>query len=366
MKYILQIFSGFWNTLRCRAEDIVSRIDSLASEIETDKIIIGWSTDASLYRTLCSYLHGKGIQMLLWLPVFSAVRAELQPDPAQDIFGKAVAAPSAQEGETFHFVCPSSERNAKIVKETYEQFFSGCGFDGVFLDRIRSQSFEAGISGIFSCACERCRRAFLEKGVRTDDVRKLYEDQQDAFFDVASWPMDGAFVLESPLAQRYFEAREEIIADAVGNIAGYFKNKGLVVGMDLFAPVVSRLVGQRYPLITRYADFIKPMLYRRTEAPAGIGYEYALLEKNAPEARGRIRLSTDQAFLHTQLQAIRDIPCAKYPGIEINYDEKLVRTDPRYIRESLTAVREYGFEGATLCWDIMNAPEAHLACINAI
>ena len=366
MKYILQIFSGFWSTLRCRAEDVISRIDSLASGIEIDKVIIGWSTDASLYRQLGSWLHGKGIQMLLWLPIFSEVRAELQPDPAQDIFGKAVAAPSTQEGETFHFVCPSSGRNAEIVKETYEQFFSGCGFDGVFLDRIRSQSFEAGISGIFSCACERCRRAFQEKGVNTADIRKLYEAQKDAFFDVASWPMDGEFLLENPLAQRYFEVREEIVADAVSDIAGYFKSKGLLVGMDLFAPVVSRLVGQRYPLITRYADFIKPMLYRRTEAPAGIDYEYALFEKSVPGARGKVRPPMDLAFLHTQLDVIRNIPCAKYPGVEINYDEKLVWTDPGYIRESLAAIREYGFEGATLCWDIMNAPEAHTDAVKAV
>ena len=59
MKYILQVFSGFWNTLLYQAEDIISRIDSLASGIEIDKVIIGWNTDASLYRKLGSYLHGK-------------------------------------------------------------------------------------------------------------------------------------------------------------------------------------------------------------------------------------------------------------------------------------------------------------------
>ncbi len=37
MKYILQIFSGFWNTLNYSAEDVISRIDSLASGIEIDK-----------------------------------------------------------------------------------------------------------------------------------------------------------------------------------------------------------------------------------------------------------------------------------------------------------------------------------------
>ena len=102
------------------------------------------------------------------------------------------------------------------------------------------------------------------------------------------------------------------------------------------------------------------MLYRRTEAPAGIGYEYDLFRKGAPKARGLAPLSLDLAFLHTQLQAMEDLACGKYPGIEVNYDGELVKTDPEYIRESLSAVRDHGFEGATLCWNILQAPAAHL------
>lgn len=90
--------------------------------------------------------------------------------------------------------------------------------------------------------------------------------------------MNGALVLKDPLAQRFIEVKEQIIADSVCEIAEYFRCRGLIVGLDLFAPVVSRLVGQNYALITRNADFIKPMLYRRTEAPAGVGYELSLLK----------------------------------------------------------------------------------------
>ena len=31
--------------------------------------------------------------------------------------------------------------------------------------------------------------------------------------------------------------------------------------------------------------------------------------------------------------------------------------------ESLAAIRECGLDGATLCWDIMKAPEAHIAAV---
>ena len=134
----------------------------------------------------------------------------------------------------------------------------------------------------------------------------------------------------------------------------------MIVGLDLFAPVVSRFVGQNYPMITKYADFIKPMLYRRTDAPAGIGYEYALFEQHVPGARGRVSLPEGKKLLESQLDAIGCVKCEKFPGVEINYSEDVVRTDADYITESLTAIRDHGFEGAALCWNIMEAPEKHI------
>jgi hypothetical protein len=177
------------------------------------------------------------------------------------------------------------------------------------------------------------------------------------------------FVLSRPgaystrVAQRFFEAKEEIIAAAVSELCGYFKDKGLIVGLDLFAPLVSRFVGQNYALITKDADFIKPMLYRRTEAPAGIGYEYALFEKHAPAARRPAAPAMDRAFLNTQLEAVAQVSCERYPGIEVNYLEGIAQTDPDYVRESFDTVREFGFEGAVLCWNVMEAPDEHIEAI---
>ena len=363
MKYILQVFTGPWQTPNVRAEDIIGRIDEIASRIRVEQVIIGWNTDPALYRKVGDHLHGLGIRMLLWLPAFSEVSGIAEPDEAVDIFGKPVLPSIHQEGEDFKFGCPSSRRNLQIVKDIYEKHFSGCGFDGVFLDKIRGQSFVAGVSGVLSCGCARCRGAFLKRGVELEDVKKLYTAKKDAFFDIAAYPMNGEFQLKDAVAQRFFEAKEEIIAEAVTEISGYFKDKGMTVGLDLFAPVVSRFVSQNYTLITKNADFIKPMLYRMTQAPAGIGYEYALFEQHAPNARGRMKLTTDKAFLDTQLEAIQRVPCEKYPGIEINYRADIARTNPGYITESLAAIKARGIAGAALCWNVMLAPEAHMEAI---
>ena len=365
MKYILQIHTGSWHTTQDRPETLLRKIKDLISRIPVDKVIIGWNPDLPVYADAAAFLHKSGIQMLLWLPVFSETGEVSETDAALDLFGREVITPAEQE-EGFRFVCPSSHRNIRIPENLYDRFFSGCGFDGVFLDRIRSQSFLSGVSGVLSCGCGRCRKAFLEKGADPDGVRRQYELKKDSFFDMADFPMNGRFEMKDPLAQRFFEAKEEIIADAAAAICRFFKEKGLTVGLDLFAPVLSRFVGQNYSLLAKHADFIKPMLYRRTEAPAGIGYEYALFEKSAPGAHGRREFSMDRSFLETQLEAIRNVPCMSYPGIEINYSEAEVRTDPDYITASIAAIRDYGFERAALCWDAARAPDAHIAAVSKL
>ncbi len=366
MQYTLQVFSGSWYAPGERPEKVIRRIEEISRRIPVNRVIIGWKTDRALYDALGSRLRAAGIQMLLWLPVFTDVREATDTEEAVDFSGQRILPPTEQANAAFAFDCPSSRRNIRAVEELYEKYFAGCGFDGVFLDRIRGQSFAAGVSGVLSCGCERCREAFRKKGVDTDALWERYRQKKDAFFDIASYPMNGQFEPADDLAQRFFEAREEIIAEAAGELCRHFRKKGLTVGLDLFAPFVSRLAGQRYALITRYADFIKPMLYRRTEAPAGIGYEYALFGRYAPGARGRPGLAADREFLGAQLEAARCAPCETYPGIELNYSRDAVRTDPAYITESLETVREHGFENAVLCWNMLEVPEAHIEAAAAL
>lgn len=363
MRCILQICTGAWDASNYSAEAIVQKIGAISSKVPVDRVIIGWSTEAPLYQEVASFLHERGIKMILWLPCFSEISGIAHPDETLDVFGNEIVTPLKQPVEDFVFCCPSSPRNIQIVESLYEEHFADCGFDGVFLDKVRGQSFVAGIPGVLSCGCERCQKAFLERGVDLKDIRSLYEEKEDAFFNMCSYPTNGEFVLEDPTAQRFFEAKEEIIAAAVSELCRYFKDKGLIVGLDLFAPLVSRFVGQNYQLITKDADFIKPMLYRKTEAPAGIGYEYALFEKHAPTAKRGAAPAMDRAFLDTQLEAVGQVSCERYPGIEINYLEDIARTDTEYVRESLAAVREFGFEGAALCWNVMEAPVEHIEAV---
>ena len=361
--YIVQVSLGGWNSPDYTAEQIISRLDTVSQLIPVGKVIIGWSLDKEIYRQVGSFLHGKGIQMLLWLPVFAETEEMCENKPAVDLWGRIPANYDLTAGEGFRFNCPSDPENAANVVALYDKYFSDCGFDGVFLDRIRTQSFVSGVGGVLNCGCPACTERFAAEGVDLAAVREAYEQKGDDFLSVTGYSPETGFVFADPLAADFFRAKGHIVSGAVAAIADNFRKRGLVVGMDLFAPFMAPFVGQDYAILSQHADFIKPMLYRMTFAPAGMGFEYDLLRKAAPGATGYPDFKMDVAFLNSQLQAMEACPCAKYPGIEINYRADIAPTSPAYVTESLDAVREKGFDGLVLSWNIMEAPDAHFACL---
>ena len=361
--YIVQVSLGGWHSPDYTAEQIIGRIDTVAALIPVEKVIIGWSVESELYKTVGEHLHAKGIQMLLWLPVFAETEEVCDNVPAVDLWGEIPGNYDLTAGEGFRFNCPSNPQNAANVVGIYDRFFRDCGFDGVFLDRIRTQSFVSGTSGVLNCGCPICAERFAAEGIDLDEVREALDVAGDAFFSVEGYATATGFQFVNPVAERFFRAKGHVVSGAVAAVADSLRSRGLSVGMDLYAPFMATFVGQDYAILAQHADFIKPMLYRQTFAPAGMGFEYDLLKKAVPEAEGYPDFAMDVAFLDSQLEAMEPYPCGKYPGIEINYREGVAPTSPAYVMESLDAVMRHGFNGAVLSWNIMEAPEAHVACL---
>ena len=362
--FIVQVSLGGWNHPNYPAAKIIDRLEAVGSKINVEKVIIGWSLDDETYLQVGKYLHDKGIQMLLWLPVFAETEEVCDNEMALDLWGNVPSDFQLVHGEGFRFTCPTSEHNIANIISLYEEYFSDCGFDGVFLDRIRTQSFVSGVGGVLNCCCDECAAHFKELGVDLDEVRAAWEAKGDKFLSVTSYsPLEG-FTFEDPLAAAFFQAKGKIVSGSVAYIADYFRNKGLTVGMDLYAPLMAQFVGQDYALLAEHTDFIKPMLYRVTYAPAGIAFEYELLKKSIPEADGYPDFEMDVAFLDGQLDAMAALPCDKYPGIEINYRKNVAPTSPEYVVESLRTVLNHHFNGAVLSWNIMQAPDTHIECLS--
>lgn len=361
--YIVQVSLGGWHSPDYSAQQIIGRIDTVSNLIPVEKVIIGWSLDKDIYKEVGTYLHSKGIKMLLWMPVFAETEEMCENSPAVDIWGNIPANYDLAAGEGFRFNCPSDPRNAANVIAIYDNHFSDCGFDGLFLDRIRTQSFVSGVGGVLNCGCPLCVEKFKAQGMDLEAVKAEWEACGDAFFSVSGYSPSQGFSFENSVASAYFKAKGHIVSNAVASIADSFHSRGLEVGMDLYAPFMAPFVGQDYEILARHADFIKPMLYRQTFAPAGMGFEYDLLKKALPEAKGYPEFQMDLDFLNSQLEAMEPYSCGKYPGIEINYREGVAPTSPEYVTESLKAVMSHGFNGAVLSWNIMQAPVAHIDCL---
>lgn len=363
MEYIIQIFTGGWHNRNYTAASIKERIARVSSIINIRSVIIGWHTDAGLYREVNAFLHERDIASYLWLPVFSEIGELMPAEAAVDINGDAIGSLALQEGENFTFYCPSSETNVQNVFAVYEKYFSDCSFDGVFLDKIRTQSFVGGVGGVLSCGCAGCRRIYEQKGLSLSELQQLQQEAGDAVLETSGYQKGSGFVMKYPPAEKFLKIKAEIIGDRISRICRGFHAKGLQVGLDLYAPLLSRFTGQNYELISQEADFIKPMMYRKTQAPAGIGYEYGLLKQSLPHTAGYPDICTDAAFLKDQLMEFRDLPIRKYPGIEVNYREDIARTNAAYIQESMQVLQECGMDGAVLAWDVMLAPDSHIEAL---
>lgn len=361
--YIVQVSLGGWHSPDYSARQIIGRIDTVSTLIPVEKVIIGWSVDKEIYKEVGAYLHSKGIKMLLWMPVFAETEEMCENSPAVDLWGNIPSNYDLAAGEGFRFNCPSDPRNAANVVAIYDNYFSDCGFDGVFLDRIRTQSFVSGVGGVLNCGCPLCVEKFRAEGMDLEAVKAEWKACGDAFFSVSGYSPSKGFAFENQVASAYFKAKGHIVSSAVSSIADSFRSRGLEVGMDLYAPFMAPFVGQDYEILSRHADFIKPMLYRQTFAPAGMGFEYDLLKKAVPGATGFPEFQMDLDVLNSQLEAMEPYSCGKYPGIEINYREGVAPTSPEYVTESLKAVMSHGFNGAVLSWNIMEAPVAHIDCL---
>lgn len=342
-KYILQICTGGWNNTNYTTGQIISRLEKVTGMIPVEKVIIGWNLEAEPYFEIGDYLHSKGIKMILWMPVFSEIGHLEEAEQSVDLWGVMTEPYNLQEGEDFTFYCPSSEKNITAVKSIYEKHFSKCGFDGVFLDKIRTASYVAGQSGVLSCGCDRCMSIYKNNGV---DIESLKEKAE------------AGIVKEDETMTAFLKVKADIITESVGELEDWFHSKGLEVGLDLFAPALADIVGQDYASISEKADFVKPMMYRKTDAPAGIGFEMRAFDPSFSND-----VLTDEYLLTELVKAAELSKCPVYPGIEVNYREDIARTSPEYITESLNTVRKAGLPGVVLAWDIMLAPDSHLEAI---
>ncbi len=353
MDVIIQIFTGGTALKKYKVNAIINLLESI--KFDYSKVIVGWLADRNLYKELISVLRNKKKEIYLWLPVFSEIES---PTKIVTYNKEALKSFSFQEGENFDFYCPLSESNLNHFIGHYEMNFEGLAFDGVFLDKIRFPSFANGKEGVFSCFCNECLTKMKRSGLNSEAIiNELKDIKSDA------WKLNTnefIFDFNNDILRDFFEFRQLELMKSIRTLEKYFRNKGMKVGYDLFAPEISYFTGQKVRAFAS-GDIIKPMYYRKTHAPAGMPFEIQAINKSMDYPVLNLEEVIRNDVMTKHLSQLKDLNI--YVGIEINKIDNIALSSVEYLQESFESIRKSGVKGVVLSWDIMSAPKEHLETI---
>lgn len=357
--YTLQLHTGSFVHQMHTFDEIKEKSERIIEKIKINDIILGWNTDKSLNKQLVSYFHKKGIRVLLWLPVLSETDQVRDTTMLTTINGTQGERVSVIEHESFSFACPATQQNIDYVMSIYEEYFADVPFDGVFIDKIRFPSFANGYDEGFGCFCKTCQEKFA--GIDLNELKTLIHNH-DQLLLTGQYDDNGIYHFKHQGIDAFYAKRARMITDYITALATYFSSRDLIVGADIYAPFLAYHVGQNIKEISEVVDFIKPMMYRYTEAPAGMRYEYQAYVKNFEDPScfadywGDDPASDDS--IRKQNVFLSHLPTHVFPGIEINPIDGICSTDPLKLKQNLELFNDYPI--ISLCWDLMQMDELFL------
>lgn len=377
---VIQIFTGGYLEDKVTYQQIEDKLKPILKAGQVKCVIMGWSLCKELYEETIVLLKEYGVECFLWLPVFSETGLLKSAAYLVDDEGHKVKNYNLKDGESFEFYCPQNPGNIENFLEIYNDNFSGIDFDGVFLDKIRYGAFSNGISGVFSCFCDICMDKYRAWGLDTEEliaemgkVRRGEEGYGTAPLQMKSYK-NGEYQFQNKIWKLFFEKKRDSITEVLTGIVEYFHHRDMLVGMDTFSPFTAYFAGQDVAELGKLADFIKPMMYRITNAPAGLPFEADCLVRETSKVPTEAKAAFyqiigcqdtgnapfDIGFVQEELKYLTDKGIPVYGGVEINRNEAAPAA-PYYIRENLRALGESDIDGFVLSWDLLSAPAENIA-----
>jgi hypothetical protein len=195
--------------------------------------------------------------------------------------------------------------------------------------------------------------------------------QKQSPFGVIAYKQ-GRYTFDDERWSKFFEMKSLFITQALRSICHFFHERKYKIGLDVFSPFVTHFIGQDLPELSTFSDFSKPMMYRMTNAPAGLPFELEaiLQETTANEAQRQAFYKVlgfdpeKQPFdLDFSVRELRDLTQVSktpvYPGVEINRG-RIAPVTPAYIEETINAYGQTDVKGFVLSWNLLNAPQENV------
>jgi len=358
----VQIYAGGYKGEAVSYNLIEQKLLYAADTLPVKKVLMGWPLDKTLYEKTADLLYKKNIEFYLWFSVFSETAAVKDLKKLIDFTGRVLERDNENKKEDFFFCCPKSDRNIEKILDIFSENFysiSKC-FNGVFLDKIRYPSFansRAG-RGVFSCFCPECLEFYKDKNINIDELKqKLLNEQK---IDIIEYYGNGKYLFKDKLMQQFFIFKSEIIYESLKKICVFFRNQNLSIGFDVFAPFLTPFTGQDVVRLSSLCDFIKPMMYRVTNAPAGLPFETkALRQYTGSKIINEGFLSLDSCV--EEIKNLNDVSsCPVYAGIEINKVDDIAHVDSFYIEETIRAYLNKDIHRFALSWNLLDMPDDNI------
>ena len=372
MQYIAQAFVGSFLTPQdITHKDILAKLTNTFKSITIEKLIVGWHIDKELYTKIILLAHSYGTEVFLWLPIFSEIDEIIQGISAIDYDNNKHKSICVIPNEEFSFSCPSHLQNQTRIYELYQKYYSDIAFDGIFMDKIRYSTFANGFESALGCFCPSCKEIYSLNGIDIEECIEIIKHQPTLLHPCSTNGLHLKF--SNNLINKLFKVRANIVSSSVINLIEYFKQYQLKIGLDVFSPFFAYYVGQDISELSQYADFIKPMIYQITNAPAGIPFEEEWWTKEFKKHTGFDyslcelwnigNLTSIEAFA-LQTNLLKEYTkCPIYSGIEINYKNNICQPNHQYIIERLKHIDVNKQDGVVLSWDILSDTYIDVVCL---
>ena len=370
---IIQIFSGGFDETPATFENIMQKLAPIVSRINVAKVYMGMSADKDLYAKIRDFLFKRNIEFYCWLPVFAELDVLKKGHPLIDFSGKDKSDYRLDEREDFTFYCPNHPGNFLKVLQVFEEHYAPIGFTGVFLDKIRYASFANGLNNVLTCFCPFCQIKYKSAQFNVqalEEAIKMLPKKNTPFGAIAY--NKGRYIFDNELWNTFFRLKNEFITDTLQGLFTYFREKHYQISLDVFAPFASHFVGQDIPALSAFVDSIKPMMYRMTNAPAGLPFELEAIvqETTANETQREAfykvlgfdvrKQPFDLEFTVNELaDLVKQSKAPVYPGVEFNR-ATIAPVTPAYMEETIKAYAQTGVKGFVMSWNLLNAPQENI------
>jgi hypothetical protein len=394
-KIISQLSTSHSSQQRLDITEISKKLKSVHDALNLSILILGSHENSEVFNQIFQNKSDYCSEVYLWYNLLSDFEGHASTQTVVNYQGKKSEKWDGWEQsdvqESFVFACPNQPDIIRLHEEQLESILRKYPFDGIFLDKLRFPSPASSLEMTFSCFCPYCQEKAEKQNLDLLHVKTLLGRESIInSINFNHW-MEAESEKKS-LLSKYFKFRNQSIADLVAAIRKICIKNKVSLGLDLFTPYFSNLVGQNYRQLCDSADWIKPMIYRYALGPAGIRLEmrelinslrtnYGFSSEEIFQLASRISpdLTPDYfskmindcvpfSFIEKEIMDSINFSHGKpvYIGIETVSFPGVIDIKPDHLFESLQFIKNSQADGVVLSWDLFHTPIENIEFIKKI